>query len=53
MFKAISRSYNDDKRISAKEARVKRKKLADLKKITEGFVRACESGRFERKQRKG
>ena len=44
---AISQAYVD-KRITLKEAQVIRKEWDDLKRIGEGFVRACESGRFNK-----
>lgn len=44
----ISRSYNDDKRISLKEAGEIRKEWEDLKCIGEAFVQACESGKFDK-----
>lgn len=43
---AIARSYNNDKRISLDEAKAIRKEWEQLKRIGEGFVRACEDGRF-------
>ncbi len=49
---AISRSYSDDKRISREEAKDIRKEWEDLKRIGEGFVLACESGRFDKKRAK-
>lgn len=45
---AISKSYNDGKKITQKEARVIRKEWEDLKRIGEKFVRACEEGRFNK-----
>lgn len=45
---AISQTYNDGKRITRKESERIRKEWEDLKCIGEGFVRACESGKFER-----
>jgi hypothetical protein len=44
---AISSSYEDDKRISLKEAEVIRKEWEELKGVGESFVCACESGRFD------
>jgi len=46
---AISRSYNDDRRIDAKEAAQIRKKWEDLKRVGEAFVRECEHGDFNHK----
>lgn len=47
-LEAISQSYNDGKRITRKESERIRKEWEDLKCIGEGFVRACESGKFEK-----
>ncbi|MCK5214976.1 MAG: hypothetical protein KAR05_06450 [Candidatus Omnitrophica bacterium] len=44
---AISKSYVD-RRITLKEAEVIRKEWNDLKRIGEAFVRACESGKFDK-----
>ena len=46
---AISQSYNEGKRITIKEAERIRKEWEDLKCIGEGFVRACEAGKFDKK----
>lgn len=43
----ISESYENDKKIDRQEAAEIRKEWEDLKRITEGFVRACESGKFD------
>lgn len=45
---AISTSYSVDKKITAKEAKVIRKEWEDLKRIGEGFVKACEMGKFDK-----
>jgi len=45
---AISESYNDDKRISLDEAKMIRHNWEDMKRIGEGFVRACEMGKFDK-----
>lgn len=46
---AISQSYDEGKRITKKEAERIRKEWEDLKCIGEGFVRACEDGKFDKK----
>ncbi|MGE0268236.1 MAG: phage regulatory CII family protein [Candidatus Omnitrophota bacterium] len=47
-LEAISQSYDEGKRITRKESDRIRKEWEDLKCIGEGFVRACESGKFEK-----
>ena len=42
----ISEAYNDDKKISLKESDGIRKECEDLKRVTEAFVKACKSGKF-------
>jgi len=43
---AISHSYSDDQRISPSEAKKIREQWQELKRIGEGFVKACELGKF-------
>lgn len=42
----ISDSYGNDQKISSEEARAIRRQWEDLKRIGEGFVNACELGKF-------
>jgi len=44
----ISESYNRGKRITEQEAKKIRKEWEDLKRVGEGFVGACESGKFNK-----
>lgn len=46
---AISSSYEDDRRITPDEAERIRKEWEDLKRVGEAFVKACESGRFDKR----
>ena len=46
---AITESYNHEKKITLQEAKEIRKEWEDLKSIGEGFVEACEAGRFNKK----
>lgn len=46
-LEAISKSYND-KNITIKESSRIREEWEGLKRIAEGFVRACESGKFDK-----
>ncbi|MBZ0166952.1 MAG: hypothetical protein K8I00_09100 [Candidatus Omnitrophica bacterium] len=48
-LEVISQSYNEGKRITKQEAEGIRKEWEDLKCIGEGFVRACEAGKFDKK----
>ena len=47
----ISDCFNNDGRITHKESESIRKEWEDLKRIGEGFVFACELGKFNRKSR--
>ena len=47
----ISQSYSNDKRIDKKEAEAIRKEWEELKRSGEGFVRACEMGKFDKKRK--
>jgi len=47
----ISESYNNEKRITLSEAKRIRKEWEDLKRTGEGFVRACELGRFDKRKK--
>lgn len=49
---AISKSYDDDKSIDAKEAIKIRKAWEGLKRVGEAFVRECEKGDFNKKLKK-
>ena len=49
---AISKSYDDDKRIDAKESVKIREAWENLKRVGEAFVRECEHGDFDRKIKK-
>ncbi len=49
---AISKSYDDDKRIDAKESVKIRKAWENLKRVGEAFVRECEHGDFDGKLKK-
>jgi len=46
LLNTISASFEDDSRIDEKESEQIRKEWEDLKRMAEGFVRACESGCF-------
>ena len=48
----ISQCFEDDKKISPKEAEGIRKEWEDLKSIGESFVYACELGKFNKITRK-
>ena len=45
---AISQSYENGHRITIEEAKRIRKEWNDLKRTGEGFVRACESGQYDK-----
>lgn len=49
---AISKSYNNDKKIDAKEADKIRSAWEDLKRVGETFVRDCEKGNFNAQKSK-
>ncbi len=46
---AISKSYENGHRITIEESKRIRKEWNDLKRIGESFVRACESGEYDKK----
>ena len=48
----ISDSFDNDNKINAKEAESIRKEWEELKSIGEGFVYACELGKFNKSGRK-
>jgi len=48
----ISNSYYDDHSINAEEAEKIRKEWEDMKRIGEGFVKACEAGKFNKGKKK-
>lgn len=48
LLAAVSQSYQDDTVIDAEEAAKIRKEWEDLKALAERFVRACESGAYDR-----